>query len=102
MKKRVKFANMNAQMMERKARAESSGNEKEKKLVERHSKRLDKIGPTLGKRYKVHVRGTFDYDAIVRAPNESEAKDVAESQMKSLSKSLQLRVSKVGTPQPLD
>lgn len=98
--KRVKLANMNAQLMERSAKAESCGNKKEKKLTERHQKRLDKIGPSLGNRFKVHVRGTFDYDSIVYAPTPKEAIDVATTQMNRLSNTLKLHVSKVSEPIP--
>lgn len=96
--KRVKFATMTAQMKERNAKAERSGNEKEKIQTEKHLKRLSAIAPSFGIRFEVPVRGTFDYKAVVRAADEDEASDVAQEQIKSLAKGLQIHVSKVGKP----
>lgn len=75
-----------------------------KNVVNRKGKQLNSLsnyGSKKGEKYKVPVKGTFEYEAEVFAANEAEASKMASIQVSSISPSLRLKVGKVGTPKRL-
>lgn len=65
---------------------------------ERHLQKLGNYGSKKGRRYKVPVKGTFEYEAEVYANTEEEAADLASVQVTRIAPSLKLKVGKVGKP----
>lgn len=59
---------------------------------------LSNYGNKKGDKYKVPVKGTFEYEAEVYAANEAEASKMANIQVSSVAPSLRLRVGRIGIP----
>ncbi len=96
--KKTHLASLIGKTKDRLNEAQRLGKNKIVSRMNGHLNKLGNYGSKKGIRYKVPVKGTFEYEAEVFASNDEEAAELAVIQVAKVAPSLKIKVGKAGKP----